>query len=67
VNIHPLVCGSSMEKALQEILVFLIENFSKKPPYGFFGPMSNLTKMPFWTNQFGLDHFDWIFLVGLFE
>jgi hypothetical protein len=26
-------------------------------PYGFFVPMSNLTKVPFWTSQFGLDHF----------
>jgi hypothetical protein len=27
---------------------FLIGNFGKKnPPYGFFAPMSNLTKVPF--------------------
>ncbi len=44
---------------LQEIIVFFIKNFNKKkPPYGFFAPMSNLTKMPFWTSQFGPDYFD---------
>jgi hypothetical protein len=47
-----------MEEATQEILVFFIENFSKKNPYGFFAPMSNLTKMPFWTSKFGPNHFD---------
>jgi len=38
----------------------------KHPPYGFFAPMSNLTKVPFWTSQFGPNHFDKIFLVGFF-
>jgi hypothetical protein len=43
----------------QEILIFLTRNFSEKnPPYGFFAPMSNLTKVPFWTSGFGPDHFD---------
>jgi len=51
--VHSGVC------ALQEILAFLTQNFSKKnPPYGFFAPMSNLTKVPFWKGRFGLDHFD---------
>jgi hypothetical protein len=36
----------------------------KNPPYGFFVPMSNLTKMPFWISYFGPDNFDWVFLVG---
>jgi hypothetical protein len=40
-------------------MVFLTENFGKKtPPYGFFAAMPNLTKVPFWTSQFGPDHFD---------
>jgi hypothetical protein len=48
--------------------LFLIGNFGKKTsPYGFFAPMSNLTKVPFWTSQFGLDHFDLGFLVSLFD
>jgi hypothetical protein len=45
--------------SLQEITTFSTENFKyKKPPYDFFAPMSNLTKVPFWTRNFGLDHFD---------
>jgi hypothetical protein len=40
------------------------EFWLKKPPYGFFAPMSNLTKVPFWTSRFGLDYFDWVFWVG---
>jgi hypothetical protein len=41
---------------LQETTTFLIENFGKKPPpYGFFAPTPNLTKVPFWTSQFGPD------------
>ncbi len=45
--------------SLQEIQVVLTRNFSQKPPpYGFFAPMSNLTKVPFWTCRFGPDHFD---------
>jgi hypothetical protein len=49
-------------KTLQEITTFLTRNFGQKnPPYGFFSPMSNLTKMPFWTSQFGPSHFDWVF------
>jgi hypothetical protein len=52
---------------MQEILAFLTENFDKKkPPYGFFAPMSNLTKVPFWTGQFRPNHFDRVFFVGLF-
>ncbi len=36
---------------LREILTFLTGNFGQKNlPYGFFAPMSNLTKVPFWTN-----------------
>jgi hypothetical protein len=46
----------------------LIGNFGQKtPPYGFIAPMSNLTKVPFWTSRFGPDHFDWVLLVGLFD
>jgi hypothetical protein len=45
--------------SLQEIMAFMTENFGqKKPPYNLFAPMSNLTKMPFWTNQFGFNRFD---------
>jgi hypothetical protein len=44
--------------ALQEIIVCFTRNFGQKtPPYGFFASMSNLTKMPFWTSQFGPNHF----------
>jgi hypothetical protein len=46
-------------KSPQKIMIFLIENFGQKnPPYGFFAPMSNLTKVPFWKYQFGLNYFD---------
>jgi hypothetical protein len=46
-------------KSLQEITIFLTENFNQtNPPYGFFAPMSNLTKVPFWTSQFGPNYFD---------
>jgi hypothetical protein len=41
-------------------------SIKKTPPHGFFTPMSNLTKMPFKTSCFGLDHFDWDFLVNFF-
>jgi hypothetical protein len=52
---------------LQEILAFLTGNFDKKIiPYDFFAPMSNLTKVWFWTSQFGLDHFVLVFFIGLF-
>jgi hypothetical protein len=48
--------------SLQEITTFFTKNFGpKNPPYGFFAPMSNLTKVPLWTNHFGFDHFDCIF------
>jgi hypothetical protein len=51
--------------SLQEITTFLTGNFNKKnPSYGFFAPMSNLTKVPFWTSYFGFDNFDCFFLVG---
>jgi hypothetical protein len=44
---------------LQEIMTFFTKNFNKKNPlYGFFAPMSNLTKVPFWTSSFGLNRFD---------
>jgi hypothetical protein len=53
--------------SLQEITASFTKNFNKKkPPYGFFALMSNLTKMPFWTSQFGLDRFDYVFLVVFF-
>jgi hypothetical protein len=32
----------------------------------FLAPMSNLTKMPFWTSQFGPDHIDYACLFGYF-
>jgi hypothetical protein len=39
--------------------LFFIEKFGQKnPPYGLFAPMSNLTKVPYWTSQLKLDHFD---------
>ncbi len=45
--------------ALQEITTFFTMNFGQKnPPYDFFAPMFNLTKVTFWTSQFGFDHFD---------
>jgi hypothetical protein len=45
--------------SLQKIMTFLTRNFSRKnPSYGFFTPMSNLNKKPFWISCFGLDHFD---------
>jgi hypothetical protein len=53
---------------LQEITTFLTKTFGKKkPPYGFLAPISILTKVLFWTSQFGLDYFDFAFLVGLFS
>jgi hypothetical protein len=56
INFH---FGSSQFITLQKIMVFLTENFGlKKKPYGFLAPMSNLTKVPFWTNQFKHKHFD---------
>jgi len=40
-------------------MVLLIGNFGQKnPPYGVFAPMSDLTKVPFWTSQFGPNRFD---------
>ncbi len=52
---------------LQEIPTFFTKSFGKNNPrYGFFAPMSNLTKMPFWTSWFGPKHFDKVFLVGFF-
>jgi hypothetical protein len=40
------------------------KNFDKKsPPYGFFAPMSNMTKVSFWISYFGLNHFDWVYLL----
>ncbi len=46
---------------------FYQEFWSKKTPHMvFFPPMFNLAKVPFWTIQFGPDHFDWVFLVSLF-
>jgi hypothetical protein len=49
-------------------MAFWMKNFNKKnPPYGFFALMSNLTKVPFWTNRFKFDCFDWVFLVGVFN
>jgi hypothetical protein len=45
--------------SLQEIMGFLIGILVKKnPPYDFFAPMSNLTKVPFWTIQFGPNRLD---------
>jgi hypothetical protein len=41
--------------------------WSKKPPIWFFAPMSNLTKVPFWTSHFGPNYFDWVFLVDFFD
>jgi hypothetical protein len=52
---------------LQEIMAFFTKNFGlKNPSYDFFGLMSNLTKVPFWTSHFGPNHFDQDFLVGFF-
>jgi hypothetical protein len=60
--------GSWRRPSLQEIPAFFTKNFGpKNPPYGFFAPMFNLTKVPFWTSQFGVDHFDQVFLVGIFD
>ncbi len=47
--------------SLQETLVFF-----KNPSNMVFAPMSNLTKVPFWTSRFGPNHFEMVFLVGLF-
>jgi hypothetical protein len=33
-------------------------SIKKNPPYGFSAPMSNLNKVPFWTSQFGPNHYD---------
>jgi hypothetical protein len=44
---------------LQEITIFLIGKFGQKyPSYDLFAPISNLTKVPFWTSHFKLGHFD---------
>jgi hypothetical protein len=52
---------------LQKIMAFVIGNFSQKTlPYGFFAPISSMTKVPFWTSHFGPDCFDKVFLVGFF-
>jgi len=42
---------------LQETTTFFIRDFSQKNlAYDFFAFMSNLTKLPFWTSQFGSNH-----------
>jgi len=53
-NIYFNLC-KHYEKSLFFLLGILVKKFAS---YGFFAPMFNLTKVPFWTNQFGLNHFD---------
>jgi hypothetical protein len=54
-------------QSLQEITIFLTNNFDQKNlPHGFFAPMSNLTKVPFWKSRFGPNRSDYVFLVGFF-
>jgi len=46
-------------KHYKKSLFFLLGILVKKiASYGFFVPMFNLTKVPFWTNRFGFNHFD---------
>ncbi len=59
VKLMNISCADLEKATLQEITIFLTKNFDQEnPPYGFLAPMSNLTKVPFWTSRFGPDRFD---------
>jgi hypothetical protein len=54
--------------ALHEITIFWLEKSMKKTPLLIFCPISNLTKVSFWTSWFWHNFFDWcLFYKGLWE